>query len=91
MRPILIATLFAPLLAVSACNQFPLPPAAEEDPCGASGYRDLVGQNFAAVTLPADLNARIIGPDTAVTMDFQPERLNIYVGEDGLVDRVSCG
>lgn len=85
MRPILIAS----LLALAACDG--LPGQTAEDACGAAGYQGLVGQPLAAITLPADLDARIIEPDTAVTLDYQPTRLNIYVGEDGLVDRVSCG
>ncbi len=62
-----------------------------EDACGADDYRGLVGQPLAAVTLPADLGARIIGPDTAVTMDFRPERLNIAVDGSGIIERVYCG
>lgn len=62
-----------------------------EDACGADDYRGLVGHPLAAVTLPADLGARIIGPDTAVTMDFRPERLNIAVDGSGNIERVYCG
>lgn len=62
-----------------------------EDPCGAAGYRALVGTNVAAVTLPAELNARIVGPDTAVTMDFDPTRLNVRTDAEGVVTGLTCG
>ena len=91
MRPILLLA----LLLMTACQAFVIPvPIAlgsGDDACGASGYQGLVGEPLAAVTLPADLDARIIEPDSAVTMEFRSDRLNIYVGRDGRVDRVSCG
>ena len=62
-----------------------------QNTCGADDYGSLVGQPLAAVTLPADLNARIIGPDTAVTMDHRPERLNIEVDGRGTIERLYCG
>ena len=62
-----------------------------EDACGASGYQALVGAPLAAVTLPADLGARIIREGDAVTMDFNAERMNIEVDAEGRVTRVFCG
>ena len=53
-------------------------------------YAALVGQNFAAVTLPADSGIRIIQPDTMVTQDFSAERINIHVGADGIITSVEC-
>ena len=40
---------------------------------------------------PSELDARIIGPDTAVTMDHRPDRLNIEVNGSGIIERVYCG
>ncbi len=61
------------------------------DECGAGDYQSLVGSSIAAVTLPADLNHRVIGPDDAYTMDYRPDRLNIYTDEDGIITEVKCG
>lgn len=72
-------------LALTACV------AEEEDACGAVQYRSLVGANIAAVSLPAALDDRVIGPDTAVTMDFVPTRLNIEIDGDGEILRLYCG
>ena len=62
-----------------------------EGACGANEYQGLVGQPLAAVTLPAEIDARIIGPDTAVTMDHRPDRLNIALNGSGIIERVYCG
>lgn len=59
--------------------------------CGAEDYAWLVGKPLAAVTLPADLDARVIVPDTMITMDIRPERLNIAVDGAGTIGRVYCG
>ena len=63
----------------------------EENACGADGYQGLLGSNIAAVTLPADLNQRIIAPGTMVTMDYIPTRLNIRTDAEGVIVEVYCG
>lgn len=65
--------------------------STEADLCGAAAYEALIGQNIAAITLPSDLNHRIIMPDTLVTMDYSAERLNFYTDEDGVIERIACG
>lgn len=68
-----------------------MPPAAE-DTCGAAGFADLIGQpRSAAETAALPVDARIVGPDDAVTMDFNPERLNVLLNDNNLVDRLTCG
>jgi hypothetical protein len=64
--------------------------ATAQDTCGAAQYRDLVGQNFAAVSLPAGNNIRIIQPDSMVTQDFSAERVNMIVGADGIITAFEC-
>jgi len=64
--------------------------ATAQDTCGAAQYRELVGQNFAAVSLPAGNNIRIIQPDTMVTQDFSPQRINMIVGADGIITAFEC-
>lgn len=64
--------------------------ATAQDTCGGAQYRSLVGSNFAAVTLPAESNIRIIQPDTVVTQDFRPDRVNIIVDAQGAITAVEC-
>ena len=64
--------------------------ATAQDTCDASLYASLIGSNFAAVTLPADANVRIIQPDSVVTQDFRAERANILVDAGGIITGVEC-
>ena len=60
--------------------------------CDAAAYRHLLGQPVAALerqSLPRPV--RLIGPDTAVTMDHDPGRLNVRYDERGLISELFCG
>jgi Peptidase inhibitor I78 family len=88
-RPFLPAALLAALI-LSAC--VPVTEPEDTDACRASGSQNLVGQSgdiLAAMTFP--IGTRVIYPDTAVTMDFNAERLNIIVGRNGRIEAVNCG
>ncbi len=64
--------------------------ATAQDTCGASQYRSMIGANIAAVQLPADANIRIVQPDTIVTEDFRPDRLNIIADANGVITALEC-
>lgn len=67
----------------------PVPPVA--DACGAQGYQYLIGEKsvvLEGLSLPKD--TRIIPPDTAVTMDYRPDRLNIELDAKDRITRVHC-
>lgn len=88
------------VLAAAACVPVSPPYAGDPDPfpgnavnaCGALDLQYLVGA-------PArDLDAiqfnkpvRVIYPDTAVTMDYNADRLNFEVNRSGRIARVTCG
>ncbi len=94
----------ASLVLLAACAQPGAPPssaapaepqtaaeATAQDTCGASRFLHLVGARADAIdraTLPQ--RTRIITPDTMVTQDFVPARLNIMVGTDGIVGSINC-
>jgi len=89
MKQIVLA-LAAPL-ALAAC--LAEEPAATPDPdqCGASALQGLVGQPQAVLdTMRFAEGTRIITPGMAVTMDYRPDRLNIEIGDSGLIERVHC-
>ncbi len=73
-----------PLALLSACRE-------GESGCGAEDYADLVGRPVAAITLPADLPHRVVGPDDMVTMDHRPDRMNIRTDADGTIVALDCG
>ncbi|WP_442641589.1 I78 family peptidase inhibitor [Roseicyclus sp.] len=74
--------------AMPAC----VPVVAEDDTCGASAYSHLVGRDRSvAEDLRLVQPKRVYGPDEAVTMDFNPDRINFVIGEDGDIAEVRCG
>jgi hypothetical protein len=87
-----IATLTMALAIVSACKDEPQPPGMPDDRCGAAALHALVGQTEGIVAgAKAPGPVRIIRPGMAVTMDYSPTRLNIEIGTDGRILRLSCG
>lgn len=80
-----------PLIAIgliAACEQ---PYSVSARACNMRAHQALVGKNIGEVTLPPALTKRIISPGDAVTEDFNPARLNLYVDPKGWIGRVSCG
>lgn len=81
-----------PVLVLAACvqpDQPAQPPA--DDACGAGKYQGLVGQPASVLdnmTFPA--GTRIIQPNSAVTMDFRPDRMNVEISKNGRIDKLSC-
>ena len=60
--------------------------------CGAAGYHHLVGEDRSvAEELRLVQPHRIYGEDEAVTMDYDPDRLNFVIGGDGNIAEVRCG
>jgi hypothetical protein len=71
----------------------PKPPAAAADACGAAAHVYLVGKNRSEIPIPVDPKLRRVSCTTcAVTMDFNPRRLNIIFDQaSGNVTEVKCG
>lgn len=85
-----------PVLLLVACKTVPLTPEQEavlqSEECGAPTFQYLVGtpaDNLNTEMLPP--YSRVIYPFSAVTMDFNPMRLNVYVNEEGFITRLACG
>ncbi len=56
-------------------------------------YVEWTGKNIDEIDLSVlgDRQYRIIKPDSMVTMDYQPNRLNINVTDDGVILTQECG
>ncbi len=72
-----------------------LPPL--RDPCTADAAKGLVGREATAEVVEqarlaahAD-TARVLKPDTIVTMEYRSSRLNIDVDDDNIIVDVRCG
>lgn len=89
MKPVLPVLIAASFLAGCLETAATPPPA---DACGASGFAGTVGTAHEAHDFTAaDRAVRIIRPNSAVTMDYRAERLNVDVDANGMVTRVWCG
>jgi len=97
-----LAALLSPLALLACIETVPVQPLPQplpgESACGAASLQYLVGQPatvLAAMTFPAP--TRVIEPGMAVTMDYAPDRLNIWLGEGRVlaegrvIERVTCG
>jgi hypothetical protein len=73
-------------------SPFATPTNAEEatrrDTCGARPYRARIGSPVNASEVPS--GARVIGPETVVTDDFRPSRLNIITDAEGVITALQC-
>lgn len=82
-------------LAIMSCTPIAAPvapPMAGPDDCKASELQGLVGQDQGRLAVMKFAGpVRIIQPGMAVTMDFNPARLNIEIDAQGRISRVSCG
>lgn len=83
------------VLALGACESGSagISQGLGSDECSARSQRGLIGgpiEDMAAVSAAAP-KVRFIRPGDAVTMDEQPDRLNIRLDEDGVVQEVYCG
>jgi hypothetical protein len=89
--------LFAVPVTLLACVAPEIDPQVPIDPvpvdeCGAADLQGLVGQSARVLqTMRFGQNVRIIEPGMAVTMDFLPNRLNIWIAKGDVIERVSCG
>ena len=84
-------------LTLAACvgGPAPVPLATPDrniaDACGAAELQDMVGQSRDILaTMKFAVPVRVIEPGMAVTMDFQPNRLNFAIGEDGTISSITC-
>lgn len=67
-------------------------PSAANDTCGASMYKELIGQPITGAGVPGPSNLyRHITPGSQVTADYSPQRMNIEAGDDGRIRKINCG
>ena len=93
-RTCLLPTLLVAFLA-SACAQ--QQPASAPGTCQAQPAQFAIGYTFTDAVVEEVQRrsgakvARVLRPDMAITLEFNPERVNIEVGADNRVASVRCG
>lgn len=94
---IVILVALAGCSAVPATGPTPTPigdslPTGLNDTCGAQRYHTLRGQDASALERILIMGqVRVLRPDSIVTQDYRPERMNFHVGVSNRIDRISCG
>lgn len=67
-------------------------PSETPDTCDAARFGDLIGQDVTALERRLHLGpVRVIRPGDMVTLDFRPERLNIRIDDNDVIESVECG
>lgn len=93
-KTLMLVTLFT----LTACNSMKktdtaaAPVDPENDRCGASQYQSYVGKPFTALdNVKFAKPVRAIPHNSAVTMDFNLNRINFMGDSSGKISRVYCG
>lgn len=94
-----ILTAIAAVMLASACvSVVPLPPGAPGTGiCNAAPAQGLIGRpatsqlGTEALRLTGARDVRWIAPNSAVTMDYRPDRLNIETDAQNRVRSIRCG
>lgn len=91
LAPLLAVPALAACVAVATVPQQPAEPQPLPDLCRAAEYQVLVGQSRSVLnTMMLPAGTRVIGPNDAVTADYNPQRANIEIGTTGRIEKVSC-
>ena len=91
--------LLAVIILAGCASTAEVEPKAVEEPvddplytsCLTEEQNALVGGSEAEARLLLPGTARIIGPDTLITQDYIPNRVNADLNSKGIVTRVWCG
>jgi hypothetical protein len=91
MKHAVVALLVVPLV-LAGCVVTAEPPGEMADQCGAAELQSLVGRPGAVLDgMRFSQDVRVIQPGMAVTMDYSAERLNIWLDDRDVIERVTCG
>jgi Peptidase inhibitor I78 family len=82
-----------PLILAACVEPMPMPPVDPgPDACRASALQYLVGKPGVILDgMRFSQDLRVIQYGMAVTMDYQAERLNIWLDRRDVIERVTCG
>ncbi|MCA0872629.1 hypothetical protein LCL97_17480 [Seohaeicola saemankumensis] len=64
---------------------------ASDDTCGAQALEPFVGQPLQAASGVVPDDARILPPNSVMTQDHRPERVNVDLDDKDVILRVWCG
>lgn len=71
-------------------------PAPEPAPvdlafCDGEAFAGAVGQPVSGIQASLPDKARVLEPDSIATQDYRIDRLNVFVDDSGIIQRLTCG
>ncbi len=92
---VIVFALTACVRAISADPHMEVSFLEGEDSCGAAEFAQKIKAQplslEALQEMQRDRNIRVIEPDAAVTLDYNPKRLNVHINDFGRVSHLTCG
>lgn len=89
------------LILLTACAETaPAPEDADLAPeaapvdlafCEGDAFANSIGQPVSAIQAALPERSRVLGPDDIATQDYRIDRLNVYVDDAGIIQRLTCG
>ncbi|CUK08171.1 Peptidase inhibitor I78 family protein [Ruegeria denitrificans] len=89
------------LILLAACAETPpapedarlSPEAAPVDLafCEGEQFTDSIGQPVSSILGLLPERARVLGPDELATQDYRIDRLNVFINDAGIIQRLTCG
>ena len=81
------------VLLLAACQTTPTPPSDASECEATAQYlqTSMLGVPVSQIDATGPAGRRVIGPDTVVTMDHLPARLNLKTDARGRLTRAYCG
>lgn len=86
-----LVVLYTVFFAATSCTAQEKQEASELESCSGGAWLEHVGQTMDQLEIPLPENARVIDPNSAVTQDYRPDRLNILLDQSGVIAMLRCG
>ncbi len=81
----------SPPAATPPADTPPSLPTDADDKCNKAAHSGLIGKLISDPAVPAaSPGVRHVGPNTQVTMDYRPDRLNIYFDDKNIITGMKC-
>lgn len=79
-------------LGLAACVQDTAEAPVGPTECGAAQYADRVGTPLSTFDLSKiSAPVRVLAPNSIMTMDHRPDRMNVYHNDKGVIEKITCG
>ena len=88
------------ILLVACTETAPLPEDARLAPeaapvdlafCEGEAFANSIGQPVTSIQAALPERTRVLGPDDLATQDYRIDRLNVFVDDAGIIQRLTCG